>query len=559
MLHSATKLILRGWSPAEGNEEEIYVSDETCLTTSLDHTCGPPLHSELASAETSSKFSVPRHSQFSQLANSSPLLLTHRFPIAPSSDRRAHRNRSRDPSWIPRPRNAFIIFRCDYSREHAAQTSQESDEQSLSKTLSKRAAEAWKQLCAAEKDKYRHLADREREEHARIYPNYRFRPMRRQALGSKKPYFDHLGTGRNGFESSIEAQSHSLSLATSTDIAEAEGAVSTPNSSIPEELNKNPEKATRRRSSSVPYRDLFSNSPVVPSHRRDRRSFSFIDGVVIAREPSDCVAQITHPLPHLTLDDGGPIAAAGIYPAGLGTDAYCVNTQNGSHREVLSTSKSEYSTNTPQHSIDLPQFGMPFGDGGGANRFATPVANGASSLCGWDGNFGPLSPSISVYESVSGSGYAASSSSQGSSSSPPGCTSSQSVMSIQSQEPSVLAQSFHQPPCEAAVQVTTDMVPNFGGDDPTSFDTFVECSGDSVSPSYDEMERAQALEAYAIGLQDCDLFSPVPGMFAATPFDPPQPSFEEELARLFPEQASQPISVEISIGTSDTTWQDGAS
>ena len=108
---------------------------------------------------------------------------------APSSDRRAQRNRNRDPSWIPRPRNAFIIFRCEYSREHAqgAQESQNDDTDSTAaKTLSKRAAEAWKQLPATERERYKVLADQEREEHARLYPHYRFRPMKRQISGTGK-------------------------------------------------------------------------------------------------------------------------------------------------------------------------------------------------------------------------------------------------------------------------------------------------------------------------------------------------------------------------------------
>lgn len=115
--------------------------------------------------------------------------ITHQ-PVAPSSDRRAQRNRSRDPSWIPRPRNAFIIFRCEYSREHS-QAAQDGDGESelpnpTAKTLSKRSAEAWRQLTASEKERYKVLAEKEREEHARLYPHYRFRPMRRQVSGMRK-------------------------------------------------------------------------------------------------------------------------------------------------------------------------------------------------------------------------------------------------------------------------------------------------------------------------------------------------------------------------------------
>ncbi|KAH7890067.1 hypothetical protein F5I97DRAFT_1795837, partial [Phlebopus sp. FC_14] len=85
----------------------------------------------------------------------------------------------------PRPRNAFIIFRCEYSRQHtqprALGTDNDDDADAdtpnpTAKTLSKRAAEAWKQLSMSEKERYKALADKEREQHARLYPHYRFRP-----------------------------------------------------------------------------------------------------------------------------------------------------------------------------------------------------------------------------------------------------------------------------------------------------------------------------------------------------------------------------------------------
>ena len=54
------------------------------------------------------------------------------------------------------------------------------------KTLSKRAAEAWKQLSSSDKERYKGLAEKEREEHARLYPHYRFHPMRRRVSGLRK-------------------------------------------------------------------------------------------------------------------------------------------------------------------------------------------------------------------------------------------------------------------------------------------------------------------------------------------------------------------------------------
>lgn len=180
--------VIHGWSPTRGDDEDVNVSHDMNFTTikpfpsswstSLSSIC-PPLDT------TSPKTCSPSHSTY--LA---PLKGVSRSPIAPSSDRRSQRNRNRDPSWIPRPRNAFIIFRCEYSREHS-QGSQESqdDDDSTSysvKTLSKRAADAWKQLTTSDRNRYKVLADREREEHARLYPHYRFRPMKRQPSGTRK-------------------------------------------------------------------------------------------------------------------------------------------------------------------------------------------------------------------------------------------------------------------------------------------------------------------------------------------------------------------------------------
>ena len=176
---------IHGWSPAGDDDVEVNVSQDMCFmtinpitssSTFLSPIC-PPLNATLQKSFSPQSHSIP-------LPPSTGISYT---TIAPSSDRRAQRNRNRDPSWIPRPRNAFIIFRCEYSREHAQSSLESHDDHDSNnacvKTLSKRAAEAWKQLSPSERDRYKVLADREREEHARIYPHYRFRPMKRQISG----------------------------------------------------------------------------------------------------------------------------------------------------------------------------------------------------------------------------------------------------------------------------------------------------------------------------------------------------------------------------------------
>ncbi|KAF9821674.1 hypothetical protein IEO21_00520 [Rhodonia placenta] len=89
---------------------------------------------------------------------------------------RAQRNRERDPTWVPRPPNAFIIFRSEYSRKHAHGGANKAEE----KTLSKRAGEKWKTLSDAEKKPYKLRAEQERADHQKRNPGYKYRPRRGQ-------------------------------------------------------------------------------------------------------------------------------------------------------------------------------------------------------------------------------------------------------------------------------------------------------------------------------------------------------------------------------------------
>ncbi|PFH51546.1 hypothetical protein AMATHDRAFT_47060 [Amanita thiersii Skay4041] len=95
-----------------------------------------------------------------------------------------------DPSWVARPRNAFIIFRCEYARLHSrmGKRIKRGTGAPTEKSLSKRAAEAWHQLSREEKNQFKVLADQERDEHARLHPDYRFRPMKRLAPRKRSPH-----------------------------------------------------------------------------------------------------------------------------------------------------------------------------------------------------------------------------------------------------------------------------------------------------------------------------------------------------------------------------------
>ncbi|KAF8264251.1 hypothetical protein EI94DRAFT_1806067 [Lactarius quietus] len=183
---SLSEGLVTGWMPSFGDDDDVDINSITYpAKVSDDFRVLPP-----ALSRTSSSDSYSTYSQSSDYPPSSPdssfdhMDGSHAdLPSTSSlssSDRRAIRNRLRDPDWVPRPRNAFIIFRCEYSRKHARDPSDPSDRSSrCDKTLSKRAGEEWRRLSAAEREQYKVLAEQEKVTHARQNPDYRFKPMRR--------------------------------------------------------------------------------------------------------------------------------------------------------------------------------------------------------------------------------------------------------------------------------------------------------------------------------------------------------------------------------------------
>ncbi|KAI0345039.1 high mobility group box, partial [Trametopsis cervina] len=86
------------------------------------------------------------------------------------------------PKKVPRPRNAFIIFRCEKIQSLHSQSTAGMDRPATpEKTLSKRAGAAWRLLPADEKERFREMAEQERREHLKKYPDYRYQPNRSKA------------------------------------------------------------------------------------------------------------------------------------------------------------------------------------------------------------------------------------------------------------------------------------------------------------------------------------------------------------------------------------------
>ncbi|SJL09063.1 uncharacterized protein ARMOST_12439 [Armillaria ostoyae] len=96
------------------------------------------------------------------------------YPSSPASSP----STQSDEPHIPRPSNAYIIFRSEFVALH---------KESLSKTqqkASKLASAAWRQLPKERQDHYRAIANKKKREHALAYPGYKYKP-RRSSRGKK--------------------------------------------------------------------------------------------------------------------------------------------------------------------------------------------------------------------------------------------------------------------------------------------------------------------------------------------------------------------------------------
>ncbi|KIP03272.1 hypothetical protein PHLGIDRAFT_44459, partial [Phlebiopsis gigantea 11061_1 CR5-6] len=77
---------------------------------------------------------------------------------------------------IPRPRNAFMIFRSDFYKKKPIESSTEHDHRLISRII----GHCWRKLPEGLRDMYKAQAKAEAEEHKAKYPDYRFRPVHRE-------------------------------------------------------------------------------------------------------------------------------------------------------------------------------------------------------------------------------------------------------------------------------------------------------------------------------------------------------------------------------------------
>ncbi|CUA74330.1 similar to S69204 pheromone response factor 1-smut fungus (Ustilago maydis) [Rhizoctonia solani] len=89
-------------------------------------------------------------------------------------------SKKRPPGHIPRPRNAFILFRGSHGA--AIPKKVENDNRHISKIM----GELWNKVSPAERLIWEQKADIEKERHSRMYPNYRYRPTKPNGIVKRR-------------------------------------------------------------------------------------------------------------------------------------------------------------------------------------------------------------------------------------------------------------------------------------------------------------------------------------------------------------------------------------
>ncbi|KAI0042049.1 hypothetical protein FA95DRAFT_1564695 [Auriscalpium vulgare] len=94
-------------------------------------------------------------------------------PASAPSRKRCPPGKRRSQGYIPRPPNAFMLFRADFVRQKHVPGTIETNHGSLSKII----GNCWRALPLDEKRVWEIKAKHAKAEHKTMYPNYRFRPV----------------------------------------------------------------------------------------------------------------------------------------------------------------------------------------------------------------------------------------------------------------------------------------------------------------------------------------------------------------------------------------------
>ncbi|KAF5377219.1 hypothetical protein D9615_006392 [Tricholomella constricta] len=163
--------------------------------------------------------------------------------------------RLRSGNRVPRPRNAFMIFRSEFWADSKISKSVERDHRHISRII----GHCWNQLPEEEKDVWRRKAEEEKIEHAKRYPGYRFSPNTRTKQVIRR------NVKRNGEDELLRCKQVAELLLAGKAGAELDHAVKTIDTSLGREIS--PPVASKKvlaKSSSNQKEAPVFRSPLLP-------------------------------------------------------------------------------------------------------------------------------------------------------------------------------------------------------------------------------------------------------------------------------------------------------
>ena len=99
---------------------------------------------------------------------------------APEPQTKKSHSRKQPEGHIPRPRNAFILFRCDFVAQKKIPASVEPDHRNISRIVGR----IWKAMSDEDRRPWIEEAKKERETHKRLHPQYRYSPTSTSAAAA---------------------------------------------------------------------------------------------------------------------------------------------------------------------------------------------------------------------------------------------------------------------------------------------------------------------------------------------------------------------------------------
>jgi hypothetical protein len=157
------------WASPARNIEAIVVGSSRLSTSDRTLSTAPASASQRHTLAEDHPYMTGRESRRGVCPSSTP---TDGIQPAPEPQNKKSHSRKQPEGHIPRPRNAFILFRCDFVAQKKIPASVEPDHRNISRIVGR----IWKAMSDEDRRPWVEEAKKERERHKRLYPEYRYSP-----------------------------------------------------------------------------------------------------------------------------------------------------------------------------------------------------------------------------------------------------------------------------------------------------------------------------------------------------------------------------------------------